>query len=174
MKGRLLFVLLFSAGLAQAADQPSINQLERLFTTPMERAQLDAKRRRKDPGNEQQTETHPGVVVPPAQVELKGIMIRDGAPNVAWVNDGNTLKSRRIDERIRVNPESISKNEQVPVFVNGQKVRLKPGQVWNEFDQDIQDKYEIKESSLMQEISDKFSPDQISPKGIQPEGTQDR
>jgi hypothetical protein len=174
MKGRLLFVLLFSAGLAQAADQPYINQLERLFTTPMERAQLDAKRRRKDPGNEQQTEAHPGVVVPPAQVELKGIMIRDGAPNVAWVNDGNTLKSRRIDERIRVNPESISKNEQVPVFVNGQKVRLKPGQVWNEFDQDIQDKYEIKESSLMQEISDKFSPDQISPKGIQPEGTQDR
>ncbi len=174
MSGRILYLLLLSTGLVQAADQPSINQLERLFTTPMERAQLDAKRRRKDLGNEQQTETHPGVVVPPAQVELKGIMIREGAPNVAWVNDGNTLKGRRIDERIRVNPESIGQSEQVPVFVNGQKVRLKPGQVWNEFDREIQDTYEIKESSLAQKIREKSPPDQISPEGTQPDAPQDR
>lgn len=156
MSVRILLLLLLSTGLAEAADQPSINQLERLFTTPIERAQLDAKRRRNDLGTERQVDTKPGVVLPPAQVELKGIVVRKNAPNVAWVNDGSTLKSRRIDERIRVNPESIGQSENVPVFFDGVKVRLKPGQVWNEFNRDIRDKYEIKDSGLIQAISDQL------------------
>ena len=84
---------------AYATDQPELNDLERLFTTPYERAQLDAMRRRGARPDEQQ-DTQVQSALPPLQVEVKGLVVRKNAPNVVWVNKDSTLKGKNINERI--------------------------------------------------------------------------
>ena len=137
----LLSLPVFSAG---ADSQPTLSSLQKLFTTPYERAQLDAQRRRG--GQPQQPADKAQAPLPPIEVELKGVVKRDGAPDVVWVNRQNTLKSSTIDERISVKTDRISGSHQVPMRVDSKTIRLKPGQVWNEAERTIRDKYQTKRS----------------------------
>lgn len=135
------FMLCVSA--AYGDESPSISKLQKLFTTPYERAQLDARRRRGDQPQDisGQDTKQP---LPPIEVELKGVMMRKGAPDVVWVNRQNTLKSGKIDERISVRADRISSDNRVPMRVDSKYIKLKPGQVWNEAEQTIMDKYQTK------------------------------
>lgn len=156
--GLLLLVLsiVVVAQSAHAGEQPSVYQLQRLFTTPLERAQLDARRRRGvSPGEQEQPSSQTTAALPPLQVEVKGVMKRKNAPDVVWVNQGNTLNSRTIDDRVRVSNPVVTRSGKVPLRVNDRTVRLKPGQVWNEFEDTISDKYAMKPEALVTETAQK-------------------
>ena len=133
-----------------AEQQPSVSNLQRLFTTQFERAQLDAKRRRGEQVSENNQQSQKAVL-PPIEIEVKGVVKRENAPDVVWVNDKSTLKSKNIDDRIRVQTNRISQKNLVPMQVDGKYIKLKPGQVWNEADRTIKDKYQTKQAKKQSE-----------------------
>ncbi len=137
-------ILSFIAPLSFADSiQPDIRELDRMFTTRFERAQLDAQRRRMSSGESIESTTSNSVSVTPVNVEMQGIMQREKGGNVAWINGQSTLNSNTIDENIRVNgqPKALSGAR---VSISGQTVNLKPGQVWQQEDGKVVERYRTK------------------------------
>ncbi len=149
----LLSLLLVSQ--VQANEFESQANLKTLFTTPLERKQLDQMR---DSGkfSKQQGADNPGSGVHlPLTVDVRGVVIREVGKPVVWVNEGNTLKSEQIDG-VRVRTDYIkSEPVSIPVRVNQKTLKMKPGQQWQESDSKIKEKYQIKEEkSLLNGIAE--------------------
>lgn len=103
--------------------------LQRLFTTPEERAELDRLRNRIEV-------ISPDVPEPPPQITLNGIIIRNQEPIAVWVNDSPQIKQ----EGFSIQAEQTKKMS-VPIFFSksGRETWLKPGQTVNtETDQIIE------------------------------------
>ena len=108
----------------------------RLFTTPEQRAKLDALRHAPPP---KPIVKKPEPVVeikkpaakpkPLPRVEVKGVVIRSGGPATAWVNDGSTLEGARIEGGIRV--QASSDGEARVTLPDRRAVAVKPGEVYN-------------------------------------------
>lgn len=129
---------------AHANEYASSKGLKKLFTTPYERQQLD-KRRQAGVFEEDKGNVVSKVLNKTSSVELRGIVYRQGKQPVVWVNDSNTLKSQSIDSNIRVYGVDRRKSEdKVRLKVNDKLVKLKPGQVWSDFDDKAVDKYRTK------------------------------
>ena len=127
-----------------AAEYDQASELKTLFTTPVERQRLDNRREAGEFENNQQESSAPLIRQQPLKVEVKGVMFREKGNPVVWVNEGNTLKSKRINDDIRVRTKYVKqKNLKVPVQVNSRSLRMKPGQVWLETDGKVKDKYQI-------------------------------
>ncbi|MBI3187163.1 MAG: hypothetical protein HYZ31_04715 [Gammaproteobacteria bacterium] len=144
-----------------------------MFTTRFERAQLDAQRRRMSSGESIESTTSNSVSVAPVNVEMQGIMQREKGGNVAWINGQSTLNSNTIDENIRVNgqPKALSGAN---VSIGGQTIRLKPGQVWQQEDGKVVERYKTKVTAPVTKGTDEPVPDvqteiisKVEPKPIQ-------
>jgi|GEM_PF-2883010 len=141
----MLFLFLVPAQFVKADTPANVTSLKRLFTTPFERAQLDAMRRRNSFTQQGQQPDSNKPVLPPLTVEVKGVMLRKDGPNVIWVNDKNSMQGNKLGQDIKVSPRRIStKTLKVPVSARGDHIKLKPGQVWNQENRSIKDIYQTK------------------------------
>jgi len=102
------------------ADGFNEQSLKTLFNSPSERKAINATRR-----------GGAGFESGPASVELKGVVRRSDGKSVVWVNRKNTMRNTLIDG-VKVYPNSINKNNKVPIRVDGRMVYVKPGESWSE------------------------------------------
>jgi len=148
-----IMIVYFSMALNQgviAAEYDQASELKTLFTTPVERQRLDNRREAGEFENNQQESSGPLIRLKPLKVEVKGVMFREKGNPVVWVNEGSTLKSKRINDDIRVRTKYVKqKNLKVPVKVNNKSLRMKPGQVWLETDGKVKDIYQIEVSKMV-------------------------
>ena len=154
-----LLSLLLSPNLyADITTQPDIRELDRLFTTKYERAQLDAQRRRMQSGEGIEAPANNNVSAAPVNVEMQGIMQREKGGNVAWINGQSTLNSNTIDDNIRVKgqPKALSGAN---VSIGGQTVRLKPGQVWQPENGKVEELYRTKVAAPVTKGADEADTD---------------
>lgn len=106
----------------------------RLFTDPVERTRMDRYRSGEKP---RETVEKPSV----SSVRVDGVMMRSDGENVIWLNGKDTLDSDRING-IRVEPDAVDGDRlEVPVRVDGQRVRIKPGQRWTQGTGKVADDY---------------------------------
>jgi len=129
-----------------ANQNDKLGKLMTFFTTSSERNKLDQMRKTgkfdKGPGV---TGSSVGIIREPTKVEFKGLMVREKGKPVVWINEGNTLKSNKINQQISVKTRFIKKDQlKVPVKVSQKKISLKPGQQWSEMDNKVKDKYQTK------------------------------
>ena len=97
-------------------------ELQKLFTDKQQRRQIDSARS----GNYSATESPQT-----SKVEVTGYVTRSDGKSVVWVNNKNTLESSRMGD-VRIHQSSIGRNKKVTVTVDGNSVRLKPGETWSE------------------------------------------
>lgn len=142
----LLLLSLLLPAIGQAEGFVAASQLKSLFTTPAQRQQLDKLRDAgKFAGIQTEQVTSDPVFREPLKVEMRGVLIKNGEPPVVWVNSGNTLQSKTIEEGVRVRPQSMdADSKKVPVNIYDRSYRMKPGEVWTETDNRVQDGYQIK------------------------------
>jgi len=138
----LMFIgLFFYVSYASASDAQ--NNLRTLFTSPSERDQLD-KQRSQGKFNGQQSTTAVTTTHKPITVDMQGVVIRHNHKPIVFINNHHNLKSNKVDKGITVNPiSSTQKNYIVPIRVNQNNVKLKPGQQWNESDKTVKDQYQV-------------------------------
>ena len=128
----VLFATVLSASVpvsAPAQTAVSIEQL-RFFTTPEERRRLNALRER--PGQhekQQKAAVQKQAPQPLPSVQVQGIVVRNGGPNTAWVNDGNTLAGELVEGGLRV--QAHANGDVRILFSNQGSVALRPGQLYD-------------------------------------------
>jgi len=155
MKNFTLFFLFFlipSAAFSELLDTQK--NLRTLFTSPHVRRQLDLQRQQGKFDKAAQT-TSTITLRKPITVKMQGVVLRKNKKPVVFVNDGNTLKSSKINNEIIVGAKKTNqKIYKVPVRVNQKSVKLKPGQQWNESDKEVKDNYQIKPIKIKTDASD--------------------
>ena len=143
----LILILSVSIPAGVKADTgDDAGKLMTFFTTKIERNVLDDMRKAgKFDHDKALSGSQPIVVKKPNILEVKGIVLREKARPVVWVNNANTLKSDHIDQKINVKTPSINKQLlNIPVVVNQKRVTLKPGQQWHEVDNTVRDKFQTR------------------------------
>jgi len=136
------FSLMANISLADGLD--SQTSLRTLFTTNHVRSQLD-QLRQQGKFDKIKSESSTVILREPAVVKMQGVVIRKNADPVVFVNDGNTLKSPQVNNKVYVNTSKVKKQEyKVPARIYGQNIKLKPGQQWSERSQLVQENYQIK------------------------------
>lgn len=139
----ILFANLFSLP-SMASNYASSKQLQTFFTSPGIRFQLNQQRNsgKYDLKSDKQSVSFS---LKPLQIKMQGIVLRDKHKPVIFVNDSNTLKSQTVDEQITIKTNRMKVDSViVPVKVNSESIKLKPGQQWNESDRKTRDNYQIK------------------------------
>lgn len=112
-------------------DEQSLGQL---FTSPAERHKIDSAKR----GDVAQVSSRK---VTPSSVSVNGVVIRSKGKNSVWVN-GKIASGNEMVGGVKVFAKSASKdNIKIPVLVDGQSVKIKPGQSWSEESDTIVDSY---------------------------------
>lgn len=144
-----IFILLLITPFAGiASEYATEDKLHTFFTSSSERSQLDEMRQSGHYANGDNRNTTGSIFHDPVKVEVKGVVIRKYHKPVVFVNDGNTLSSREISGSISVNDRHVkSPDYKVPVNINQQALKLKPGQQWTESERQIKDNYQIKASN---------------------------
>ena len=126
MKIWLTILLCLASGMALADD------LGRLFTTPLQRAQLDAQRRNMRALPEKMPEQDMGAVMdnaPAGPISVQGYVRRsDGKPGTVWVNQQAMQENRTLGTMIV--EEGKNRRVEIKLPGSGQSVRLKAGQVY--------------------------------------------
>lgn len=97
------------------------DNLQRLFTTPAERTELDRLRNRIEV-------ISPDIPEPPQNITFDGIVIRNQTPVAIWVNGNSEIKQTGFSI-----PIEQAKNTAIPVFLSksGREAWLQPGQTVN-------------------------------------------
>ena len=111
-----------------AAFHPTVfneGALKTLFTSPSERHNIDASRQGVFSTDIGALPTGPG------SVHVTGIVTRSNNKSVVWVNGKNTMNNTMVDG-VKVYPNSMKKNNKIPVRVDGSMVYVKPGETWSE------------------------------------------
>ena len=127
-----------AAFLAYSPIVSSINydeqSLGRLFTSSAERQKIDSAKR----GDVAHVSSRK---VTPSSVSVNGVVIRSKGKNSVWVN-GKIASGNEMVGGVKVFAKSASKdNLSIPVLVDGQSVKIKPGQSWSEESDTIVDSY---------------------------------
>jgi len=144
--GIIIYISIVISQSAKANETDQLSKLKIFFTTPIERRQLDEFRNAGKFENKQADSSGSIIRLQPLKVEVKGVVFREKGKPVVWVNEGNTLKSKKIDEDIRVRTKYVKqKNLKVPLKVDDKSLRMRPGQVWLETEGKIKDKYQMKQ-----------------------------
>jgi hypothetical protein len=129
MKYRKLFfmisMLLPAFAIASSVSTFNAAALKTLFTSPTERNNIDASR--------QGVFTTGSSTMPtgPSSVHVNGIVTRGNNKSVVWINGKNTLDNTMVDG-VKVYPNSMKKDNKIPVRVDGRMVYVKPGETWSE------------------------------------------
>ena len=100
---RIIIIMLSLMAASVHAAEYRESQLQKLFTDPQQRSQIDALRRG-TVSDQGARETN--------KVNLSGYMRRSDGKSVVWVNDGNTIESTRVDD-LRVHSSSVGKDSKV-------------------------------------------------------------
>jgi hypothetical protein len=108
--------------------------LQRLFTTPQQRDELNELRKNPHPG------TEPPVPQPPPYITFNGLVTRSVGPTTLWMNN----ESSRFQEGFKVD-EPQRQGLVVPIQLAGQRTgfTLKPGQTLNTLNGEIQENFEL-------------------------------
>lgn len=126
MKIWLTILLCLASGMALADD------LGRLFTTPLQRTQLDAQRRNMRALPEKMPEQDMGAVMdsaPSGPISVQGYVRRsDGKPGTVWVNQQAMQENKALGTMIV--EEGKNRRVEIKLPGSGQSVRLKAGQVY--------------------------------------------
>lgn len=117
-RARFLCALLLGATCCARAQVP---QLGRLFTTPEQRAQLDAQRYGPPPGTPAPPAPPPPPPPPAPPVELNGVVERSSGRSTVWLNQAPQQEPYNQLDQARGGTLSLR-------LSNGQVVLLKPGQ----------------------------------------------
>lgn len=117
----------------------SAENLMRFFYTPAERANIDANRSSVSKGSAEPR----GLNSQTKTIQYKGFVKRKGHPDVIWVNNDNTLKSKKVLSDVKV--ISVRRDGKAKLRVKGKGVvKLKPGQLVSRQHKKIQEAYENK------------------------------
>lgn len=109
--------------------------MQRLFTDAETRARMDAARKG-DPVSENINEDQPAT-----KIRVDGVVIREHGDNVVWINGESSLNGNSAGG-VQVRSRQIDrKNYRVPVRIDDQTVRMKPGQVWTGESGKVSDDY---------------------------------
>lgn len=111
----VLALLLRAPGARAETDASGLGQL---FTSPAQRAQIDARRAGKG--------ARPAAAA--RVVRVDGFMRRSDGRSVVWVNGQSTLEDKRV-QGVSVGGVN-ERDNQVRLRVKGRSLRLKPGQSW--------------------------------------------
>jgi len=138
-----LLAIIFSLPLFGASGDAQ-NNLHTLFTTPHVRNQLNMQRMLGKFDIHKQI--HSGAKLhKPITVKMQGVVIRKGHETIVFVNDSNTLKSQKVNDELVVKSRAVLKeNYKVPVRINNNHIRLKPGQQWSESNKSVKENYKVK------------------------------
>ncbi|GMR01525.1 MAG: hypothetical protein BMS9Abin19_0921 [Gammaproteobacteria bacterium] len=130
-----MLLLILTPLMVIASDQNyGAENLGQLFTSPQQRKHLDSMRSGISTGGAEQN-------LDISTVKLNGVMMRSDGKNVIWVNGGNSLKSNKVSG-VKVQPEAVDKETyKVPVQVEEQKLKMKPGQSWSQTTSSVKDNY---------------------------------
>ena len=136
----LLFLWLWSV------PQQSLGAgLQRLFTTPQQRNELNELRKNPNRNNNKETEIVPKV---PPYITFNGLVTRSVGPTTLWVNNENSLfqEGFRIEEQQR-------QGLNIPIQLAGQNqgFTLKPGQTLNTLNGEIQENFELEPNHYEQQ-----------------------
>ena len=142
----LLITFILVSPVVMANQNDKVGKLMTFFTTSSERNKLDQMRKA---GKFDKDSAGKGngvsILREPTKIEFKGLMIREKGQPVVWVNEGNTLKSSKINQQISVKTRSIKKDKlKVPIKISQKRINMKPGQQWTEVDNKVKDKYQTK------------------------------
>lgn len=119
MKRALMLCVLLGAAFGARAQVP---QLGRLFSTPEQRAQLDAQRYGPPPGTPAPAAAPPPPPPPPAPpVELNGVVERSSGRSTVWLNQAPQQEPHNQLEHATGGTLTLR-------LSSGQVVLLKPGQ----------------------------------------------
>ncbi|MDH5484758.1 MAG: hypothetical protein OEY43_05920 [Gammaproteobacteria bacterium] len=133
-----LLVFFLCIATVQASDYPGVSGLGTLFTSPMERQQLDAMRLRVLAGG---TKDDAAAQAKTSKITVKGLVMRNGSKPVVWVNDSNTMKHNRLGN-VLVRIDGIKQQStKIPVKISQKNIRIKPGQQWDEGSNRVEDIY---------------------------------
>ena len=139
-------ILLFISGNIFASEYDSSERLQSLFTTPQERSQLD-KLRASGKYLPDANVNDTTFVKRTVSVEMQGVLIHGKRRPVAFINDQNTSHSARLENNIHVDVQNLKTSDfSLPIRINNQSVKLRPGQQWDEAKRHIKDNYQIKHS----------------------------
>jgi len=143
----LSFILLLFFSSASFSNSNNMQKnLRALFTSSSERNQLNKLRKQGKFDDKTLTKL---TVRKPITVNMQGVVIRKNHSPIIFINNSNNLKSNYINSGIVVKPRASTNNNYiVPISVNQQIIKLKPGQQWRESDKIIKDSYHIKEKKL--------------------------
>ncbi|VAW62874.1 hypothetical protein MNBD_GAMMA08-2457 [hydrothermal vent metagenome] len=148
------FLLFLISNLAFSELLDTQKNLRTLFTSSHVRSQLDLQRQQGKFDNASQTSSMV-ILHKPITVKMQGVVMRKNKKPTVFVNDGNTLKSSKVNNEIIVSTKKTNKKTyKVPVRVNRKFVKLKPGQQWNESDKVVHDNYQIKPIKIKTNASD--------------------
>ena len=141
----IIFSVSISAGI-KADTGDDAGKLMTFFTTQTERSVLDEMRKAGKFDEDKAVQRSDAIIIrEPDILVVKGIVLREKARPVVWVNNANTLKSDHIDQKISVKTPSINKQQlNIPVVVNQKRVTLKPGQQWREVDNTVRDTFQTR------------------------------
>ncbi|VAW56450.1 hypothetical protein MNBD_GAMMA07-511 [hydrothermal vent metagenome] len=148
MRYFLLTILLSTSIIAFGND--SQNNLRTLFTSASIRAQLDKQREQGKFIIQDQLASSSSIIRKPITVKMQGLVLRKKKLPVVFINDGNTLSSRVINDELIVKTKQIKRKKYIiPVRVVNKTIKLKPGQQWNETDRKTQDNYEVSKPKII-------------------------
>ena len=97
------------------------DDLGKLFTDKVQRAQIDAARSGSSLSKS---------VRQTSKVSVDGYLTRSDGKSVVWINKESTLDSHRVGD-VKVHRSSIGNNKKVTISVDGKSARLKPGETWH-------------------------------------------
>jgi len=109
------------------------SDLGRLFTSPEERNSIDKTRGAMSPDPQVQQRRSP------SSVTVNGIVKRSDGKSTVWVNGKSNLDMRTIDG-VKVAPVQRRPGS-VAVYVDGELVRIKPGDTWAQKESDDRDEF---------------------------------
>jgi hypothetical protein len=105
---------------------------DRLFLTAKERQKLDEIRRnggRVDTPAAEEAPATPTAKATDDSVLLSGVLFRGDGKYMVWINGQSALSDDRPDAQVPAS-RLHKGNERIPLEKNGEKMFLKPGQIW--------------------------------------------
>ena len=129
---RLALLAAFLAAPLLAASAARAQELGRVFFTPEQRAELDARRKARVPDKP----NAPMVISPTTR--LDGYVQRSSGPSTIWINGESQLETSPGAPRIGVN-RSDDGRVSVPVGEAGARVGLKPGETLDRGSGEVRD-----------------------------------
>jgi hypothetical protein len=145
--GMLSVLLLWLCSFSQSTLAEE--ELQRLFTTPKERAALNDTRSKPKEQRikvvetrsvEKDEKSQPQL---PSFITFNGLVIRSHGPSTVWINGTNDLSSHNLSgQGFTVELDQIAKKSVSIVLPGNQKRTLKPGQIVNTLDGSIKENFE--------------------------------